>query len=218
VERLNAKVGYCLEAACGSDLLFAEAMWGGTRRRSSTSSCPSTPNDFYSTSVDFDLPEMIPWRRRFDGVLSAAKTKRNVTLHYATTDHYQSDDVFFEFVNTVTQGLGIIRAAERGTEPHALVVSSTTSATSAGPGGTAYFVECWKRTRGTSKLSGSTWPQQRAGLDLTPRPGGEAPAPRPGGPPREPATAPGHGSSPSQGVQQLEPRAIPPVIRTFLTR
>ena len=134
IEQLNANVGYC-SAACGSDILFAEAML--ERDAELHIVLPFHRKDFYTASVDFDLHEMPEWRRRCDALLDHSTVK----VHYATTEHFLGDEVLFEFVNTFTQGLAITRARELGVEPYALVVLDPASAKVFG--GTAYFLDRW---------------------------------------------------------------------------
>jgi class 3 adenylate cyclase len=114
LERKKVSVGYC-SASCGSDLLFAEEVLnrGGELHLV----LPFRQDDFVQTSVDFGLPEMIGWRKKYESVLKKAKQ-----VHYATGEAYLGDDILFEFLNTVLHGLALIRAGERGVEAQALVV------------------------------------------------------------------------------------------------
>ncbi len=133
LDELGATIGYC-SAACGSDILFAEAM----RRRGAELHVvlPFDKDDFYYTSVDFGLPEMSDWRKRCDAVLA-----KPTEVHYATTENFLGDSVLFQFVNTFTQGLALSRAAQLGVEPYALVVLEPSAKKLMG--GTAYFLDRW---------------------------------------------------------------------------
>jgi class 3 adenylate cyclase len=134
LDELKAGVGYC-SAACGSDLLFAELML--QRGAELHVVLPFDNADFFNTSVHFGDPALRAyWQDRCNRVLRKASE-----VHYATKEFYLGDDDLFGFVNTVTQGLSIIRAAERGVDAHALVVLDPASPPR--PGGAAYFRDRW---------------------------------------------------------------------------
>jgi class 3 adenylate cyclase/tetratricopeptide (TPR) repeat protein len=135
LETLNATVGYS-SAACGSDLLFAEVML--ERGAELHVVLPFDKGDFYQTSVDFDEEGMQPWRARFERVLEAA-----TEVHYATKEHFLGDEVLFRYVNSVTQGLALLRADQLGVDPCAMVVIDPAS--QALVGGTAYFLDQWRK-------------------------------------------------------------------------
>src|SRR5262249_1745755 len=130
---LNATVGFC-SAACGSDILFAERML--ERQAEVHIVLPFARDDFYSSSVDFGLPEMAPWRLRCDTVL-----ERATQVHYATTEGYLGHDVLFDFGNSFMQGLAILRAKQRGVIAQAVAVLDATA--SARQGGTTSFLGAW---------------------------------------------------------------------------
>jgi class 3 adenylate cyclase/tetratricopeptide (TPR) repeat protein len=133
---LNATVGYS-SAACGSDIMFAEHMLD--RHAEVHIVLPFDRDDFYATSVDFRAPELKGWRSRFEAVM-----ERATEVHYATREPYLADDVLFDFVNSFTQGLAMIRAGQRGVVPQALVVLDPSTAKHTG--GTGYFVDTWERS------------------------------------------------------------------------
>jgi hypothetical protein len=137
LDYLNARVGYC-SVACGSDILFAERML--ERRAELHVVLPFDLGDFYQTSVDYGLSdhEMKTWRSRCDRVLGMADQ-----VHHATTEKYLGDDVLFAFANAFIQGLAILRAAERGVDPFALVVLDDQAPRGVLPGGTADFLGKW---------------------------------------------------------------------------
>jgi class 3 adenylate cyclase/tetratricopeptide (TPR) repeat protein len=118
LEDKKVTVGYC-SASCGSDLLFAEEVLN--RGGELHVVLPFGADDFVKTSVDFGLPEMLGWRKKYDMVLRRAKQ-----VHPATEEAYLGDDILFEFLNTVLHGLALIRAGERGVDAHALVVVDQT--------------------------------------------------------------------------------------------
>ena len=133
LESLNATIGIC-SAACGADLLFAEAMLD--REAELHVVLPFAQTDFFGTSVDFGLEgaEWKRWRTSCERVLARAE------LHYATEERHLGDDVLFEFAGAFSQGLARLRAAQRGVVPQALVVCDPDAK---GRTGTAGFVEQW---------------------------------------------------------------------------
>ena len=134
LDELRPAAGYA-SAACGADILFAEDI--EARDAESHVVLPFNLDDFRYTSVDFGFPSMQSWRDRCDRVLTRA-----TEVHYATTEHFWGDEVLFEWVNTLTQGLAVAHASRLGVEPHALVVLDE-SRTTKPPGGTAYFLDRW---------------------------------------------------------------------------
>jgi class 3 adenylate cyclase len=133
----NPTVAFC-SAASGADLIFAQQFLS-TPDAELHVVFPFRKEDFLRTSVDYGLPEMEPWRKRFESVLAQAKQ-----VHFATTESYLGDNVLFDFVNSMVQGLGVIRAEERGVEAEAVVVRDQHQPTLRG--GTADFIEKWQRT------------------------------------------------------------------------
>jgi class 3 adenylate cyclase len=153
LDELNATVGFC-SLACGSDILFARAMLD--REAELHVVLPFAENDFVRTSVDFGLPDpaMEPWRRWFgrdpvmrqwwqwfQGILGNLPRDN---LHYATTESYLETHELFDFVNTFTQGLAVLRARQRVVRPTALVVHDTESP-GGGDRGTEYFLGTWQK-------------------------------------------------------------------------
>jgi hypothetical protein len=135
LDGVRALVGYA-SVACGSDILFAEAMLarGGELHLV----LPFDRDDFFRTSVDFGLPAMAPWRARAEAVLAGA-----AAVHHATREPYLGADALFGFADTVAQGMAINRAAQLGVEPVALVVRDP--AAPALTAGTAAFARSWAR-------------------------------------------------------------------------
>jgi class 3 adenylate cyclase/tetratricopeptide (TPR) repeat protein len=136
LNELNVTIGVC-SVACGSDILFAEAVLD--RGEELHVLLPYERDDFYATNVDFKLPgrEWRMWRTRCDAVL-----ERATEVHIATPEKYLGDGVLLEFGRDFTQGLAILRAAQRGVTPHALVVYDPPSQER--KGGTADFLKKWK--------------------------------------------------------------------------
>jgi class 3 adenylate cyclase len=138
LDRLNARIGYS-SLACGSDILFAEAMLA--RDAELHVVLPFAEADFLRQSVDFGLEKpMQNWRERFYGV-KGQLAKDN--LHHATTEPFLGTTELFDFVNAFTQGLAVLRARQRMVEPRALIVIDRQS--TSGARGTDYFQKTWKK-------------------------------------------------------------------------
>ncbi|HEX5271860.1 MAG TPA: adenylate/guanylate cyclase domain-containing protein [Gemmataceae bacterium] len=135
LDRLNVTIGVC-SVSCGSDILFAEHVLAMGAELHVV--LPYVLNDFYATNVDFGLTghEWKQWRTRCDAVLDRATEK-----HLATPERHLGDDVLAEFSSRFTQGLAVLRAAQRGVVPHALVVHDPGSEKR--PGGTTDLLEQW---------------------------------------------------------------------------
>jgi class 3 adenylate cyclase len=149
VDTLAVSVAYA-SVACGSDILFGEHV--SARGSEYHVVLPFALEDFYHTSVHFGAATLEPWRERCDKLLAAA-----TDVHYATTEHYWADQVLFEWVNTVTQGLAISHARRLGVEPIALVVlddEGDARGTRRGKpvGGTGYFLDRWKASGYKAKV------------------------------------------------------------------
>ena len=173
VADLNANIGFC-SVACGSDVLFAEAMLA--RDAELHVVLPFARADFYKTSVDFGgEPAMRMWRTRVDAVLDRVPPEH---IHYATAEPFLGAEILFDFVNRFTQGLAVTRAAQRGVVPHALVVLDPGAKVQTG--GTGYFLRTWEEARRPTKVIDLRELRQRIlGEDA---PAGE-PAARPAPPP-----------------------------------
>jgi len=133
LDTARAVVGYA-SAACGSDILFGEAMLA--RGAELHLVLPFGRDDFYRTSVDFGADAMRGWRLRCDDLLARASE-----VHYATREPYLGTDALFGFADSVSRGLAINRAAQLGVEPIALVVRDPAGPVL--PAGTAAFARTW---------------------------------------------------------------------------
>jgi len=130
----NIADAYC-SLACGSDILFAEE---ALRRRIRLHVVlPFDPEDFLRTSVTYGLESMAKWGTRFKRALSRA-----TEVYQATQEQYLGDDMLFGFVNSVTQGLALMRASELGVGVRALVLHDPASPRVFG--GTRYFLDKWR--------------------------------------------------------------------------
>jgi class 3 adenylate cyclase len=121
-------------AACGSDILFLEAMLD--RGGEISIVLPYNEEEFARDSVD-----IVPggeWRARFDRIL--ARAARVIT---ASSERLEIGGVSYEFCNELTLGLATIRARQLDTQLFTLAVWNGMPGD--GPGGAASAVENWQR-------------------------------------------------------------------------
>jgi class 3 adenylate cyclase len=131
LERLDAKLGYC-SAACGSDILFAEALLarGGEVRII----LPFAREEFIRDSV---LPAGADWVNRFDQVIEQA------TEVIIVSQRQQGDrSLAYEYSNQILYGLAQMRANQLETTLTPLAVWNGKPGD--GPGGTATMVQYWR--------------------------------------------------------------------------
>ena len=122
-------------AACGSDLLFQQAI----QERGGTSHIvlPYDQKQFRKDSVEFAGEK---WSQLFDKVL---KNATQVTI--ASPQRTQGDGIGYDYANRVVHGLATIRARElrsNNGQPLGLVVWNNKPGD--GPGGTASIVNRWR--------------------------------------------------------------------------
>lgn len=130
LDELDARIGFS-SAACGSDLLFVEAM--KARGAEVHLVLPFRVTDFVETSVGFAGED---WVRRFQHALDTADS-----VKYVTREPYMNDPDLFTFANRVLRGLVELRAAPLGTSPHLVAVYN--GIPSGARGGTSEIVESW---------------------------------------------------------------------------
>ena len=123
-------IGYA-QAACGSDILFCEAMLA--REQEINIVLPFSREDYIDQSV---VRGGRNWLARFECVMSAA-----TSVSYATSERYLGDDTLFEHASDLIQGMAFLRARELAVDPHMLVVSDRTQAGAVG--GTLATLETW---------------------------------------------------------------------------
>jgi class 3 adenylate cyclase len=127
---LDAAFGYS-SAACGSDILFQEAM---AERDSETHVVlPFEKDEFKDHSVE----RVAGWAERFDRVM-----ERAADLVIASSQRVKSSGVFYDYANRLLYGLAAARAKQLDTKLEALSVWDGKSGD--GPGGTASAVEMWR--------------------------------------------------------------------------
>tara|TARA_R110002072_G_scaffold155657_2_gene306099 strand:+ start:159157 stop:161577 length:2421 start_codon:yes stop_codon:yes gene_type:complete len=130
----KAFIGYS-SAACGSDLLFQQAIQ--KRGGASHIVLPYDRKQFRKDSVEFAGDE---WSTLFDEVL---KNATQVTI--ASPQRTQGDGISYDYANQVVHGLATIRARElrsNNGQPLGLVVWNNQPGD--GPGGTASIVNRWR--------------------------------------------------------------------------
>ncbi len=113
---MGAGFGYC-SAACGSDILFIEALLA--RKAEVHITLPFEREDFITTSVAFAGQE---WIDRFERALAQA-----TSVTYGVREHYLGDDSLFAYAGTLMQGAAVLRARELEAEPLLLAVVDDTS-------------------------------------------------------------------------------------------
>ena len=132
IEQTKPAFGFS-SAACGSDILFLEAMLKYGAEVSVV--LPYDAEQFIADSVD-----IVPgsnWRRRFTDVISQAA--RVIT---ASSDRLEIGGVSYEFCNQLILGLATIRARQLDTELMPMAVWDRRVGD--GPGGAASVVSSWE--------------------------------------------------------------------------
>lgn len=122
-------------AACGSDILFVEAMLNYGAEVSVV--LPYNKEEFICDSVE-SAPASKKWRARFDRVLGRAA--RVIT---ASSQRLEIGGVSYEFCNELILGLATIRAHQLDTALKPLAVWNGMPGD--GPGGAASVIEMWRK-------------------------------------------------------------------------
>ncbi len=130
IKTMNAKIGYS-SLACGSDILFAEAMTEAGGEVSAW--LPFAKADFIETSLRFAGDH---WIERFEKLVSQS----HVT--FITQEAYEGYDDLFAFQSTVIFGSAVIRSSMNHTKPSLLTVLSETDLNQK-EGGTRDTVSRW---------------------------------------------------------------------------
>jgi hypothetical protein len=150
--RLDAQIGLS-SAACGSDILFLEAML--KREGEINVILPHIKEEFIKSSVT-----LIPgsdWGPRFEAVLEQA-----TQVIIASENRASGNAMVYEYANLLLDGLAILRAKMLDTELIPLVVWD--GGVGDGPGGTSSLIQHW-RSHGLepeiidiTRLLAETWP------------------------------------------------------------
>jgi class 3 adenylate cyclase len=121
-------------AACGSDILFLEAMLDAGAEVSVV--LPYNEKDFVRDSVDF-IPNS-KWRARFERALT-----RSARVITASTQRIEISGISYEFCSQLLLGLAAIRCRQLDSTLIPLAVWNQKPGD--GPGGTACVVENWRK-------------------------------------------------------------------------
>ncbi|MBM80014.1 MAG: hypothetical protein CMJ78_05405 [Planctomycetaceae bacterium] len=135
-ERLSKNkyiVGYA-SAACGSDILFHEAIYD--LKGDSNVILPYDEETFPERSVDF--PDANIWRPRYENVLRRAKSK----LVVSPQQKLPRGSIQYDYANRILTGLAAIRAQQHETRIKGMAVWNGEGGD--GPNGTASLINRWK--------------------------------------------------------------------------
>ena len=130
LEKLGARCGYS-SAACGTDILFLEAM--AERGGETHVFLPFAKEEFIETSVRRAGGN---WVARFERVLDHA-----TSVHYVTNEGYYGDDYLFTFCNQVMLGFAAMRGRGLDEDPNLLVIWDGEPGET---GGTGELVKAWR--------------------------------------------------------------------------
>jgi class 3 adenylate cyclase len=131
LDELDAQVGYSM-AACGSDLLFIEAML--ERGAEVNVVMPFALDDFIANDVRYGGPR---WEMRFRNALKLAST-----VTYATEERYLGHDMLYRFANQCLHGLAALRSNFLRTNPYLIAVWDMMPGSLVG--GAADFIDQWE--------------------------------------------------------------------------
>jgi class 3 adenylate cyclase/tetratricopeptide (TPR) repeat protein len=132
LKRLDAGIG-AASAACGSDILFLEAML--KRGGEINIILPFIKEEFIKTSVS--LVPGTDWGSRFEAVLEQA-----TQVIVASENRASGNAMVYEYANLLLDGLAILRAKMLDTELIPLVVWD--GGAGDGPGGTSSLIQHWR--------------------------------------------------------------------------
>lgn len=130
LDAIGADIGFC-SAACGSDILFIEAMLdrGGEVHLF----LPFNLDDYAAVRVAHAGPG---WVRRLRNALKLASS-----VTYSTEEGYLGHDALFQFNNQVIMGMARLRAGFLLTDPHLIVAWDYLAAPEAGS--PSDFIDHW---------------------------------------------------------------------------
>ncbi len=130
IKSLNAKIGYC-SLACGSDILFAEAM--AETHAQVTIYLPFNRQDFLDTSVTFAGEH---WVKRFDNLIKKYPVK------VMTSEKYDGNTELFSFHGRVLLGTSLLKTQLLHAEAGLITVQSQRDQEGK-EGGTRDMVKIW---------------------------------------------------------------------------
>lgn len=138
LERLGASYGFS-SAACGTDILFIEAML--ERGGEAHVFLPFAKKDFIETSVRRPGGN---WISRLEHVLDEA-----TSVHYVTEEGYLGDDALYRLCNDVLVGFAAMRANSLDEEPTLLTLWDGEQGET---GGTGDLVRRWRERFGEPEI------------------------------------------------------------------
>ena len=214
LDTLDARIGYS-SAACGSDLLFVEAMLD--RLAEVHIMLPFRQDDFIKQSVAFAGEN---WIGRFRRALRFANS-----VKYVTTESYLDSIDLFDLGARIFQGVAILKARTLETQPHLLAVWD--GQVNNLIGGTGEFVSKWrdegrKHVIDLADLLNNHQPDARivqASANIAPVPRVEAPPaafPEPETPRRRPRVTKTLMFADLVGYSRLEEDQVPFFMHEFL--
>ncbi|WP_439814132.1 adenylate/guanylate cyclase domain-containing protein [Zavarzinia sp. CC-PAN008] len=130
LDAMNVQIGYS-SAACGSDLLFIEAML--ERGGEVNIILPCATEDFVRANVAHGGAR---WEMRFRNALRLAHS-----VNYATTEPSLGHESLYRFTNQMLHGLATLRAQFLETRPYLLAVWDMSEGSLVG--GAADFIDQW---------------------------------------------------------------------------
>ncbi|MBT3568431.1 MAG: hypothetical protein HN494_06265 [Opitutae bacterium] len=154
LDKLDCSYGFS-SAACGTDILFIEAMLA--RGGEVHVFLPFNKKDFIETSVRRAGGN---WVQRFERALDKAQY-----VHYVTEEEYLGDDTLFELCNDVLVGFAAMRAHTLDEDPKLLVLWNGEGGST---GGTGQLVTRWSKRFGPPEIIDSTQMLASASIESTP--------------------------------------------------
>jgi len=130
IARKNIQIGFC-SLACGSDILFAEAMLEAGAKLNVC--LPFDKDDFIETSIRFAGEQ---WVKRFESILAQTDVK------FTTKEKYLGNDILFSLQGKFIFGSSILQANLLHSKPFLITVLSEKDKTSK-VGGTRDMVNHW---------------------------------------------------------------------------
>jgi class 3 adenylate cyclase len=131
LDEIDARIGYSM-GACGSDLLFIEAML--ERGAEVNVVLPFALDDYIAHNVRYAGPR---WEMRFRNALKLAST-----VTYATEERYLGHDMLYRFANQCLHGLATLRSDFLCARPTLLAVWDMMPESLVG--GAADFIDHWE--------------------------------------------------------------------------
>jgi len=165
LEEVNAGIGYA-SAACGSDILFLEAML--EQKGEINIVLPYKMEAFRRNCVD-TIPGS-DWGERFDKVLAQASD-----ILIANDNSSASSAVGYEYANLLQDGLAVLHGQMLETDVFALAVWDRGPGD--GAGGTASLVEHWQSAGRSCRIIDTTELFSRSGVPVSNGNGNEKNAP-----------------------------------------